>query len=106
MYFNLFAVIFFCDSQIVPSLASESTSSWLLNLLTQSPKSLMVFLLSGMKRCFRLTLYIYSPKPGIHHFYTLPWWGGVGVRGLLFLLEKVMFLPLSTSCFSLFHQRT
>lgn len=76
MYFNLFAVIFFCDSQIVPSLASISTSSWLLNLLTQSPKSLMVFLLSGMKRCFRLTSYIYSPKPGIHHFCTYP--GGVG----------------------------
>lgn len=58
MYFNLFTVILF-DSQIGLSLASESPSSWLLNLLNTIVKSLIVSLLSDMTRCSSFTLYIF-----------------------------------------------
>lgn len=99
MYFNLFTVILF-DSQIGLSLANESPSSWLLNLLNTIAKSLIVSLLSDMTRCSLFTLYIFfsqtwnSISPQTVGFWLVCYW----------FSRKGYVLPLPISHFSLFHQ--
>lgn len=100
MYFNLFTVSLF-DSQIGLSLASNSPSSWLLNLLNTIAKSLLVSLLPDMTRCSSFTLYIFSPKHGI------PFLQKLWVFGLLvcccFSRKGYVFTPPQLP-FLLFHQ--
>ena len=71
--FAIIIVISVFNDQIVLIMAWGSPLNWLLVLLMCSHYSLSTFLLSGITKCSRLTLYFPCAKPGISHSSKEPW---------------------------------